>query len=101
MKSLLYPDSRNLLFPGGRILPGFYCYEEPSSCLITGICHVSVANRRKDMSGKAAEIKLTEKQHAILEKTRRSTTAPQCVPLGTSSAEANAAPGKAVFESWP
>ena len=29
------------------------------------------------MSGKAAKIKLTEKQHAILEKIRRSTTAPQ------------------------
>ena len=67
MKNLIYLDSRNLLFPRGRILPDFYCHEEPSSCRITGISHVSVANRRKDMSGKAAKIKLTEKQHAILD----------------------------------
>jgi transposase len=39
--------------------------------------HVSVSNRRKDMSGKAAKIRLTERQHAILQQIVRSTTAPQ------------------------
>jgi len=37
--------------------------------------HVSVTNKRKDMSGKAAKTMLTEKQHAILEQIIGSTTA--------------------------
>jgi hypothetical protein len=77
MKSLFCPASGVFLFPRLRILPRFDCSEEPSSCLMTVMSHVSVSNRRKVMSGKAAKIMLTEGQHAILQQIIRSTTAPQ------------------------
>jgi transposase len=46
---------------------------------MTVMLHVPVFNRRKVMSGKAAKIVLTEEQESILERIRRSTTAPQRV----------------------
>src|SRR4030042_280293 len=77
MKSLFCPVSGVFLFPRRRILPSFDCSEKPSSRLMTVMCYVSVSNRRKVMSGKAAKIMLTEGQHAILQQIIRSTTAPQ------------------------
>src|SRR5665648_129356 len=75
MKSCFYPDSHEFLFPRLCILSSFCCVQEPSSRLMTVIVHVSVSNRRKDMSGKAAKVRLTEKQHAILQQIVRSATA--------------------------
>ena len=77
MKSFSCPALHGFLFPKRHILPRFCCVQEPSSRLMAVMLHVSVSNRRKAMSGKAAKIRLTEKQHAILQQIVRSTTAPQ------------------------
>ena len=77
MESLFYPASGVFFFPRRRILPCFNCTEKPSSRLMTVISYISVSNRRKVMSGKAAKIRLTEGQTAILQQIIRSMTAPQ------------------------
>lgn len=63
------------LFPIQRNRPRFNRHKRPSSHLMTVIFHVPVFNRRKVMSGKAAKIRLTEKQQNILQRIARSTTA--------------------------
>ena len=55
----------------------FLFHKKPSSHLMTVISHIPVFNRRKAMCGKAARIRLTEKQHGILKQIERSTVAPQ------------------------
>ena len=77
MESLFYPASGVFFFPRRRISPCFNCTEKPSSRLMTVISYISVSNRRKVMSGKAAKIRLTEGQTAILQQIIRSMTAPQ------------------------
>jgi hypothetical protein len=77
MKSLFCPESDVFLFSKGPVLPCFTFIKRPSSCLMTVMSHVSVSNRRKDMSGKAAKIMLTERQYSVLQQIIHSTTAAQ------------------------
>src|ERR1017187_10023291 len=77
MKSCFCPAYCRLLLPSLRIPPHFNCIKTPSSRLMTVMYYVSVSNRRKDMSGKAAKIMLSEKQYAIRQQIIRSTTASQ------------------------
>src|SRR3990172_574644 len=64
-EELSLPRFSRFILPGQRKLPCFCCCVEPSSPLMTVMFPVPVSNRRKDMSGKAARIRLTEKQRYL------------------------------------
>jgi len=72
-------SSRDFFFHKLRGLSEFYRQKRsPSSLFIVDRgSQVTVINRRKAMSGKAAKMMFPEKQQSILERTHRSTTAPQ------------------------
>ena len=75
MKSVSFLSFREASLSKSRILPSFYLLENLPPISIAEVMSDFGYEKEKDMSGKAAKIVLTEKQHKIVDDITRSKTA--------------------------